>query len=1135
MNRKITTDRVMVATIVLLLLSIATVITISIFESKQVDNTAKLVAHTNEVLVHTERLLSSVKDNESGSRGYVLTGQKTFLDQVERSKKRTEEELLRLRSLTSDNPVTQQMIDSLTFHINNRITFSDNNILTYNQQGAAPALEIVRSGKGHLLSEQVRRVADSIRANESILLLHRKEANEGKARNLMGILSSAVIGILLLLGVFVQRIRKEYLEKRKAAAELAKLNEELEDRVLQRTNELSGSRQVLSDTFERITDAFVSFDNNWLFTYVNKKAGEIFNHPPANLIGKNIWTMFPEAQDRPSYQALHQAMETQQYMYLETHHPEQNLWFENHIYPSPGGLSVFIRDVTEKKKAEENLRSSEEKRRLIMNSALDAIISIDETGAIASWNPQAEKMFGWNEKEIAGKLLTDSIIPAKYREAHKKGMARYFKTGQGPVLNKLIEITAVNNTGNEFPIELTIIPILHQEKTSFTAFIRDITERKKAEEKIVKANRLYFFISQVNQMIVRTTDQETLFKEACRIAVDLGRFSMAWIGLVNDATQLVEPVFHAGQDAAYLSEIKPISIKEVPEGLGPTGSAIRDGKYHICNDIENDPQMIPWKEAALGRGYRSSMSLPIRKFGKVIGAFSFYAPTKDYFDETEIALLEEATGDVSFALEVIEKESMRMNAEQAVLESERRYQTLAEVSPVGIFHTDEHGNTTYVNPRWCQISGLTYDEAIGDGWFNAVHKEDKEKLRSGWEEATKKKEFSFSEYRFVRPNGSIAWVIGQAIPERDAEGRIVGYVGTTTDITERKKAEAAIEKSEKRFRNTMDKMLEGVQIYDYDWNCLYVNDAVTKQGPYSKEQIQALTLLENYPGIENTELFKIFEQCKADKQSRHIEYEFAFPSGSKSWFELSIQPNPEGLFILSVDISERKKAQEVMEETSEQLRQLTAHLLNVREEERKRIGREIHDELGQQLTAIKMDVAWIDKKTAPENEAFKTKLKNVITLLDGGNQSIRRILNELRPVILDDYGLLEALKWQGQQFTKNTGIPITFKTTETQIKIAEEVATCVFRVFQEALTNITRYAKAGKVVISLDIDEDNVLLNIEDDGKGFDPELTKTKKSFGILGMKERVASLNGNFELFTAPGSGTKIKISLPLKENNI
>ncbi|MBL0182256.1 MAG: PAS domain S-box protein [Chitinophagaceae bacterium] len=493
MNLKITTDRVMVATIVLLLLSIATVITISIFESKQVDNTAKLVAHTNEVLVHTERLLSSVKDNESGSRGYVLTGQKTFLAQVERSKKRTEEELLSLRSLTSDNPLQQQMIDSLALHTGNRIAYSDNNILIYNEQGAGAAMEMVRTGKGHLLSEQVKRITDTIRANENILLLQRKEANEDKARNLTGILSSAVIGILLLLGVFVQRIRKEYLEKRKAAAELAKLNEQLEQRVLQRTEELSRSKQVLSDTFERITDAFVSFDDKWLFTYVNKKAGEIFNHPPADLIGKNIWTMFPEAKDRPSYQALHQAMETQQYIFLETNHPEHNLWFENHIYPSPGGISVFIRDVTEKKNAEENLKTSEEKRRLIMNSALDAIISIDETGVINSWNPQAEKIFGWNEKEIAGKLLTDSIIPEKYREAHKKGMAHYFKTGQGPVLNRLIEITAVNNAGDEFPIELTIIPILHQEKNFFHCFYKRYYRTEKSRRKDRKSKPVVFF------------------------------------------------------------------------------------------------------------------------------------------------------------------------------------------------------------------------------------------------------------------------------------------------------------------------------------------------------------------------------------------------------------------------------------------------------------------------------------------------------------------------------------------------------------------------------------------------------------------------------------------------------------------
>jgi len=1012
MRLLLSTDKIFVAVIALLLLSITAVLFISISESRQVNQAARMVDHTEQVLIHTERLLLAIKDNESASRGFTLTGEKLFLEHLATSKKAAEQELATLRSLTAGNDDQQNLLDTLSFHIAQRIDYSDKTIDVYHSTGADAAIDTVRTGKGRELSADVRRVIDSIRNVESLLLAKRKEINEERTARLNYILAITVIAILALAGFFIQKLRSDFAERKKTAIRLAHMNEELEERVEKRTHELAESKNVLEQTFERITDSFVSFDQNWNFTYVNKKAGEIFNRRPADLVGKNIWTEFPDAKQRPSYMALLQAMETQQYTYLETHHTEQDLWFENYIYPSPDGVSVFFRNISEKKRAEQQLKTSEEKTRLIMNSALDAIISIDEAGLITFWNPQAEQTFGWSAEEITGKSLTDTIIPPQYREMHQKGMELYRQTGKGPVLNKIIEISAVNRSGAEFPIELTIIPVRYNGSVSFSAFIRDISLRKKAEEKILKANRLYFFISQVNQMIVRATNQETLFKEACRIAVELGKFSLAWIGLVDEATESVVPVVYAGEENKYLSEIKPISIKDIPEGHGPTGQAIRNGQYYICNDIEADPAMDPWKDAALSRGYRSSMSLPIIKSGKVVGAFSFYAPVKNFFDDSEIALLEEATGDVAFALEVFEKEEMRRKAEQGIVESERRYHTLAEVSPVGIFHTDAAGSTTYVNPRWCQISGITYEKAMGNGWFEAVHPDDRDMLRRNWEEATRHQQVSVSEYRFVRPNGSTAWVIGQAIPERDADGAIVGYVGTTTDITDRKLAE--------------------------------------------KE----------------------------------------------------------------------------MEESSQKLRQLTTHLLNIREEERKRIGREIHDELGQQLTAIKMDISWIAKKTDPSQEAFKTKLQNVIALLDGGNQSIRRILNELRPVILDDYGLLEALRWQAQQFTANTHIPVAMTASESDMKIPEEISTCIFRVFQEALTNITRYAKATQVKVSLDIDSDSVLMNIEDNGLGFDTELTKTKKSFGILGMKERVASLNGRFDLSSVPGNGTRISIHIPITQ---
>ncbi len=1002
MKLQLTTDRILIAVIALLLLTIATVTAISISESRQVSQTTKMVSRTNYVLQHAEELMTSVRDNESGARGYMLTGQKAFLDQVERSKKRAEEELLTLKSLTADGAKQQQVVDSLIIYVRRRLAYSEKNISTYDNAGQNVAMEAVRSGEGRLMSEQVRRFVDNIKGMANVLLEQRKKMNEDQSGILVRTLSICAIGILLLMGIFVLTVRADYLKKKKTAADLARMNIELEGRVKKRTLELTESKKVLTETFERITDAFVSFDSKWNFTYVNKRAGEIFNYPPTELIGKNIWKTFPEAKERPSFAALQQAMETQHYVYLETHHRETGLWFENHVYPSPDGLSVFFKDITEKKRAEQILKASEEKYRLLIGRISDAFIALDKDWHFVFANKAFGELTQRDPDSLIGKIIWEEFPEAvglpTYNLFHKA----------------LQEQRYMFNEDYYGPLDLWHENYVYPSSEGISVFIKNITERKKAEQKIMKANRLYFFISQVNQMIVRTSDQETLFAEACRIAVELGKFRMAWIGLIDETTQNVVPVRYAGYDESYLSLIKPVSVREVPEGLGPTGRAIREGKYHICNDIEQEPLMGPWKDEALSRGYRSSMSLPIIKFGKVIGAFSLYAGEKNFFDESEIALLVEATGDVSFALEVFEKESQRQKAEQGIVESERRYHTLAEVSPVGIFHTDETGYTTYVNPRWCQISGMTYQAAMGNGWFDAVHKEDRGKLQQGWEEATKKKEVSVSEYRFVRPNGTIAWVIGQAIPERDADGNIIGYVGTTTDITERKK--------------------------------------------YEKE----------------------------------------------------------------------------LQESSEKLRQLTAHLLNVREEERKRIGREIHDELGQQLTAIKMDVSWISKKTDPGNEVFKTKLQNVITLLDGGNQSIRRILNELRPVILDDYGLLEALKWQAKQFSNNTGIPVSFKTSESQVRIREDIATCVFRVFQEALTNITRYAKAKNVVVSLDIDEESILLNIEDDGIGFDTELTNTKMSFGILGMKERVFSLNGNFSLISSPGKGTKVRVNLPLKNNN-
>jgi signal transduction histidine kinase len=160
---------------------------------------------------------------------------------------------------------------------------------------------------------------------------------------------------------------------------------------------------------------------------------------------------------------------------------------------------------------------------------------------------------------------------------------------------------------------------------------------------------------------------------------------------------------------------------------------------------------------------------------------------------------------------------------------------------------------------------------------------------------------------------------------------------------------------------------------------------------------------------------------------------------------------------------------------------------------------------------------------------IKNRLENILELLDGSNQSLRRILSELRPGILDDYGLIDGLDFLNRQFATTTGINVEFSTIEISVKMAEEINTCIFRIYQEALTNIAKYAEAKKVITSLTIMDDVIIVSIEDDGNGFEPKEVQNNKSFGLLGMKERVYSLNGTFNLISSPGNGTKISILLP------
>ena len=233
---------------------------------------------------------------------------------------------------------------------------------------------------------------------------------------------------------------------------------------------------------------------------------------------------------------------------------------------------------------------------------------------------------------------------------------------------------------------------------------------------------------------------------------------------------------------------------------------------------------------------------------------------------------------------------------------------------------------------------------------------------------------------------------------------------------------------------------------------------------------------------------------------------------------------------LRVEIAERRHAEEQFKETLDQLRALAARLQSVREEERASIAREIHDELGQACTAIKMDLALIGHKITRRQTQLRAKIESSMRLVDDMIVTLRRIASDLRPRTLDDLGLAAALEWQGQEFEKRTGIKCHLVLPQEPLNLDPERSTAIFRIFQESLTNVTRHAQATGVEATLEIAEDQLIFRVHDNGKGFDPEEAKAKKSLGLVGMQERALLLQGEVRIEGIPGSGTTMILRIPL-----
>ena len=390
-----------------------------------------------------------------------------------------------------------------------------------------------------------------------------------------------------------------------------------------------------------------------------------------------------------------------------------------------------------------------------------------------------------------------------------------------------------------------------------------------------------------------------------------------------------------------------------------------------------------------------------------------------------------------------------------------------------------------------------------------------------------------------RKDGKKIFVSITICPFVDATGMKVGVSSIERDITESKLAVESIKESEEKFRTLVTTAPDGIVLTDVNGKIVEVNHTFTQIFGFTREELLGEMLPHFMPDNNNRlKTIEILNRLKYEENILSGEIDFLTKSGENIPVEVSIASlkdeysRTSGLIAIVRDISIRKNFENELRNSREQLRNLAMHLQTAREDEKKRIAFEIHDELGYALTALKLDLAWLIKKMNIKDTNLSKKSKDMSELIETTIKKVRSISTQLRPSILDHFGLQAAIEWQANEFQKRTAIRCKLSIEPMDVVFDEIKSTAIFRIFQETLTNITRHAKATRVDVSLYQNDDEVVLKVSDNGIGFSHEQLDNHKSLGLVSIRERAKFLGGSVDIESEQGMGTTVTLKIPAKK---
>jgi PAS domain S-box-containing protein len=671
----------------------------------------------------------------------------------------------------------------------------------------------------------------------------------------------------------------------------------------------------------------------------------------------------------------------------------------------------------------------------------------------------------------------------------------------------------------------------------------------------------------ITQAVHKYLDLEDVFKIALDMTIALENVDMAFIYLVDLSTKEAVLRGHRNLPEDYLKR-----AGRIPYPKGITWKIIESGKAVNIKDIQKDPYVGP---AGRELGHHGVLGLPITIDGKVMGVIYFASYQERQFRNREVDLLSSIGNQIaiSVAKAQLYRELSKRNKFQTIVRTvtqavhksidlievlenatESMIENIDRADSVTIYLIEgnkavlkaHRGLTHQYIRRAGKISypkGATW-KAIIEG--NPIYCEDVESDKvigpAGRKMGTKS--YLCTPIRLDgKPVGSLNITSVSKNAFEEEELKLLNTVAQQIEVAIHNAKQAAIiRESEQRCRTLIENNFGVICETNFDGRFLSFGSEHEILG-YRSTDLLGKTAFDYVHPEDCSAVLEEFQRVVRTKSPGQVVFRSKSKKGDWRWIEstgnsIKSATGEMRVIIACRDITERKEAEDELRKSHHQLRELTRHLQSVREEERTRIAREIHDSLGQTLTGLQMNLSWLDKKLSEghDDSIFRSSLRaevaNISKLIDTAIGTVQDLTSELRPGVLDDFGLRTAIEWQGQKFQNLFGIKCNFKSNLDNISLPTELSTAVFRILQETLTNVARHASATTAYITLKEYEDNLVLDIRDNGKGIRECEITSSKSLGLIGMRERAILFGGEVNIAGILGKGTRVTVQIPLKK---